>query len=442
MPQRRLTNENAIFSLWLNWTMSIGALTLPAFLSLFIAKLWIPLVTFGVMGLLILFNNTDRKYKAASCDLIPMICIRSLGFSAIIMMVICIAYTRGIINRFYDEALLNQRIPYITILVIAPVVLVVCCWAVIMGKKTSICRSCTIKYGTASERGFLGKLFHQESSYQIWFLLIMAIVISIVSWIYYGVFYVNVNMNTPDHFFFNWLPTILFGISVIYLGMRYFTLWGYYYQNVEGSAQRHGASSCLRFIIICDEQVLLHRAEEFYDIPDQNKFDTPATLFRSYSERITPKEATVAFCDLSNLQETDFTLRFMYTSNDANGECNAFHYICCLENKDLIKQSQLRGKWYSLSQLQRLLYNHDLSPLMATEIHRLYTITMAWKTYDSEGRRLYKVKNYRPAFRLNGICDWDVDFNSPQWLQVARFNEDKPFFKIRRFWKKRISGEK
>ena len=79
---------------------------------------------------------------------------------------------------------------------------------------------------------------------------------------------------------------------------------------------------------------------------------------------------------------------------------------------------------------------------MATEIHRLYTITMAWKTYDSEGRRLYKVKNYRPAFRLNGICDWDVDFNSPQWLQVARFNEDKPFFKIRRFWKKRISGEK
>lgn len=73
--------------------------------------------------------------------------------------------------------------------------------------------------------------------------------------------------------------------------------------------------------------------------------------------------------------------------------------------------------------------------MLASEIHRLHTITMAWKTYDAEGRRLYKVKNYHPIFRLDGICDWDVDFNSPKWLDVARLNEDKRFFRLRKLWR-------
>lgn len=107
-----------------------------------------------------------------------------------------------------------------------------------------------------------------------------------------------------------------------------------------------------------------------------------------------------------------------------------------MKSKEVLDESILQGKWYSLSQLQRLLHNHELSPLLAAEIHRLYTVTMAWKTYDAEGKRLYKVKNYRPMFRLNGICEWDVDFNNPLWLQVASFNQDKPFYNLRRLWRK------
>ena len=81
-----------------------------------------------------------------------------------------------------------------------------------------------------------------------------------------------------------------------------------------------------------------------------------------------------------------------------------------------------------------------LSPLLSTEINRLYTVAMMWKTYDREGRRLYRIKNYRPMFRINGIQDWDVDFNDPHWLYIARNNEDKPFFRLRKWWQKNISG--
>lgn len=100
-----------------------------------------------------------------------------------------------------------------------------------------------------------------------------------------------------------------------------------------------------------------------------------------------------------------------------------------------MEKSALRGRWYNLSQVERLLHNRELTPMLASEIHRLHTITMAWKTYDAEGRRLYKVKNYHPIFRLDGICDWDVDFNSPKWLDVARLNEDKRFFRLRKLWR-------
>ncbi len=66
---------------------------------------------------------------------------------------------------------------------------------------------------------------------------------------------------------------------------------------------------------------------------------------------------------------------------------------------------------------------------------------MAWKTYNADGRRLYKVKNYRPIFRIKGIQDWDVDFNSPRWLNVARFNEDKPFYRLRRLFNRSNDSE-
>lgn len=122
----------------------------------------------------------------------------------------------------------------------------------------------------------------------------------------------------------------------------------------------------------------------------------------------------------------------MYVSHEASGDRNTFHYICCPTSAEVMDKSSFKGEWYNLSQLERLLHNHELSPMLAAEIHRLYTVTMAWKTYDADGHRLYKVKNYHPLFRLNGICDWDVDFNSPHWLNVARLNEDKPFFRLRR----------
>lgn len=433
-PQH-ITNERAIFTLWLNWTIAVGALALPEFMAIFVPRSWIPLVTITVMILLIIYRNTGAKFRASSCDLIQSICVRTLCISAIIMVIIGILYARHFISFLYPDEQINAHIPYLTILILGPVATVICIVALLRGNSESVCRECIIRYGSASERGFLGKIFSQESYYQLRSLLIISLILSVVSWAYYALFYVNVNINEIDRFMFNWVPSIFFILTTVFFGMRYFTLWSYYYNYMELNPRVRTDGTSVRYLLLCDDNIFLSRMEDFHDTPDGNKYDTPLEVDLAHIDKLDMEEAEEHLCNLSGLKAGDFTLRFMYKSTDLSGLSDMLHYICTLPSKETVEETSLKGKWFTLSQLQRLLYNHDLTPMLATEIHRLYTITMAWKTYDIEGRRLYKIKNYHPAFRLKGISEWEVDFNNPRWLDVARFNEDKPLFKIRNLFR-------
>ncbi len=430
--QHHFTNESAIFSLWLSWTISVGALILPILLALVVPKIWMPLIVLGIMGALILYRNTGGRNAVYSCDLIQAIAVRTLGISALIMLVIAIIYVRGYISMFFEPSEINTDIPFLSVLIIAPVAALNCIGHLLLGRSASVCRACVIKNGPYSERGFLGKIFRQESNYQLRMLLIFMLVLTVVGWTYYALFYINVNLNRVDRFVLSWVPGILFGLTIIYLGMRYFSLWGYYYKHIESNPRKNATTSNIRYLVLCGDNIFLSRMGEFNEIPDTNKLDTPAELFLPTREKISIAEASRMFADLSNINREAFSMRFMYKNSDLSGFNNSYHFICCLNTLETIDDSFLKGKWYTLSQLQRHLANRDVDPMLAAEIHRLYTITMAWKTYDSEGRRLYKIKNYHPNFRLRGICDWDVDFNSSLWLEVARFNEDKPFYRLRK----------
>lgn len=437
MANRIITHENAIFNLWLNWIIAVGATMLPIILRVYLPALTIPVVTFGAMGALMLYDRFSLKGRWAVCLLLPSIAIRTLCISGVLMVVISIIYAKGFINYIDDTGLVNEKIPYLSVLIIAPVMLVVSLWSKLRDRHYSACQSCFISLGSSSERGFLGKLFSQESKYQRNFLIAISSIVVIISWGYYFIFYINVNLNHPDKFFFGWIPVILYAVSVLYLGARYFTIWAYYFQDIEGSDRRRGASTEIRFLIISGDNIFLTRNEEYGDIPDSSMYDTPATLVIAHRDSVSLKGASTVFGDISRLPSSEMEFRFMYLSEEVSGNRNTFHFICSPIDKDVMEQSAFsKGKWYNLSRLERMLNNRELSPMLAAEIHRLYTITMAWKTYDYEGRRLYKVKNYRPLFRLKGICDWDVDFNSSHWMNVARFNEDKPFFRLRRLFRK------
>ncbi|MDE6394852.1 MAG: hypothetical protein K2K77_05865 [Duncaniella sp.] len=436
MPNRSQSYENAIFSLWLNWVIAGGATYLPVLLSVYLPPLYTPIISLVMAGALMIYERSSLRSGSSVCSLIPTIAFRALFYTAIIMIVISLIYKRGIINYFFDPSTINPAIPFVTVLIKAPVTLLTALWSLIRGDKYRACQRCSLALGSPSERGFFGKIYSQESRYQRLFLIGISATMTLVSWGYYAYFYINVNINVPDRVFFGWLPVILFFISVFYLGARCFTLWAYYCQDFDGSEIRHGASTSMRVLIISGDKFYLTRDDqEFNDMPDGYLYDTPASITIQHLNEMTLDKARQLFRDISLIKDEDFTLRFMYVSEEAAGDRSTYHYICCPRTPDVLRDSRFNGDWFNLSQVDRLLHNRELTPLLASEIHRLYTVTMAWKTYDAEGRRLYKVKNYHPIFRLDGICDWDVDFNSPVWIKVYNLNEDKPFFRLRKFWR-------
>lgn len=438
--ERRMANGYGIFSLWANWIMGVGSLMAILLISPHINKEWLPLVIFMLEFFLFALVRHNRIAKLPVCYLIPFICTRVLFWSAVIMVIINLLQLNDFMLKFVEEKSINPDIPFISVLIVAPVTFIVTGWAYTRGIKLNYCVDCTFRHGTAAERGFLGNLFSQEGRYQVKTLMMLSLLLTVTVWLYYAIFYINVDLNAPDKFFFVWIPILLFGFSVIYLGVRYFGLWTYYCQNVEGSPLRNGSSTLLRYIIFCGDYVFLKKLDPDKDDAraGEDKYDTPAKVYVSYRGRVIQYDVENYLKCLSGITESE--IRLMYTNRNFNADCNIFHYACFVENQEIVAKSRLEGNWYTLPQLNQLIKEKHVAPIVASEFNRMYRIIMAWKTYDRNGRRLYNIKNYKPTFRLRDLKKWDVDLNDTEWLFVSINNQDRPFYRLKRFWRKHVNG--
>ncbi len=439
MDRRRVANGYGIFSMWLNWVMGVGALGIIIFLSPLMSKMWLPLVAFTFELLLFTLIRRNREARVAVCYLIPFVVTRVLFWSATIMIIINLLHTQWFVNDVFDPAMINSEIPFISILIIAPATLVVTGYALWKGYNLNYCIDCSMRHGTAAERGFLGTLFSQERNYQLRMLFGLSGLLTVSSWTYYWLFYININLNAPDKFFFVWMPIILYLLSFIYLGARYVSLWVYYCQNIEGSVLRHGSSTLLRYLVMCDDYMYLNIPDRNKDLkPGEEFIDTPVHIFIPFRSRMGESDAEFFFKGFSGIKNSD--IRFMYLNANYDTDCNIYHYATIVNSRKVVEDSRLEGEWFTMPQIERMMNENKLSPILGAEITRLYTMTMAWKTYDRAGRRLYDIKNYKPTFRLRDFKDWDLDLNDPIWLFVSVNNEDRPFYHIRRFWRKYVNG--
>lgn len=147
-------------------------------------------------------------------------------------------------------------------------------------------------------------------------------------------------------------------------------------------------------------------------------------------------EARLLFNELSGIN--DFALRYCYTNRAFASDTNMIHYAVFVDSPDNVTIDD-KKRWFNPYMLDSCLAANILSPILANELYRIHTITMAWKTYDREGRRLYPIKHYRPTFRLRDLRNWTVDYDDDSWLDVANRNEDRRFYRLRQLWE-RITG--
>ena len=436
--QRRHGLTAGIRSLWINWAFSLGAVVLCLFAPLFLSKVMLPFFMLGITLLIFTLVRNNRSRTAPYCFKIPYIIALVLLWSGVIIAAVLAIIDHDISVDLNGQPY-NNDMPYFTIMVIAPVGTLICFRFLKRKNKCAFCSDCEARLGDTVERGFLGRIFTQEANYQTKVLVYAFLALTVIEWIFYFTGYINTNISRRDFIFYIGIPTVTYIVSLIYMFARYYILWAYYCVNDNGEDSHNGFSR-IRFLVICDDKIWLNIPDlSALDIHSDNlTIDTPARSEIPFRSKVNTFEAAEYFYRITGLRQA--RIRELYVSSDSRSASNIFHFAAYINSFDVVNNSSMTGEWFSLADIQRLHTENSLSPLLSAEMYRIHRVVMAWKTYTRDGKRLYAIRHYQPTFRLADMEKWDVDYNDPHWLYVSFNNEDMPFFKLRRLWRKYVTG--
>lgn len=428
----------AIFGLWRNWAVAVGLLTVLAVCAPLVPRPWLAPMNIAFFLALQWMHSNMRKHDVPSCSrLIQEVSAVILVTALFVVGLHFLARGKELYELTGQPFLADS--PLIAILVTAPVATIVTLVFLLRRSEPLVCQKCKVRYGSVIEYGFVGSLFRRELLYQTRMLFALSLLLSVIEWGYYMVHYINTNLSRSDLFFFVWMPLALYALSLIYLGCRYYSLWVYYCHNdEEGMVAKPGAST-LRYLILNDDKLFINIVDtgmKFSNGAKVKRFDTPAVVRTSYSEKENIHDAIRMFEQYTGIR--DAVIRLAYTSPDTITYQNVFHYFAFLPDSEVIVDSKIEGEWLTWGHLRQMANQKLLSGCLVSELNRIYKVAMAWKTYDERGRRLYSIKHYRPTFRLRDIKNWEVDFDDPHWLIIAKNNQDSFWYPVRRLFNKRM----
>ena len=441
MRDRLEKDRVGMMSMWLNWVIAAGVYILLFILALIIPKVSYPFFVAAVALALFIGMRANRASRRDMCFLMPFVTMRTLYISALIMLMINFMHRGHVIDLVVSDVnLINPHIPYISALILAPVATVMSLWALIRGDRMSFCADCIRINGSSSERGYLGAYFSREARYQLKFMAVMSGLYSVVVWGYYYLYYINVNLNSPDIFMFIVAPVLLLILTIVYMGVRYLGLWQYYQQNLVGNKVFFGRTTNVRFLILCGGRMLL-KVPDISNLGgdfDEMFVDTPVSLSVRRKTEVSDEQAREYFVDITNVE--DFNMRFLYSNEALTADNTVYHYLVDLPSPDFPEGARLNGEWFTMSEVEQMLNAQALSPMLRGEIIRIHTVMMAWKKYDREGFRRNAIKQYTPSFDIRDVVSANLDFNDPIWLYVAYNNQDSRFFRIRKFFDRYMRG--
>ena len=421
--------RRAMASIRQEWAISFGAMIMAVIFSLFVTPLWMPIVDLASAFLLMYIGSKPNINKGEPCKrLLKMVAI-GLIITAIVSFLINLSYHTAIIHIFFESSTLNESIPFITSLIIFPIVSVL---SLAGGSKFFSERhnsTCHLKNEYSPDQPLFGSIIHGVYRKILIFMGSVSGVVAIIDWIYYLLFYRNVNLNSPDRFFFFVVPVAIFIGSIFYVrnhfGIVVLRSGKDAFRAALGIRPPHD-HTIIRFLVIKDNKLLLDVTPERIQNMD---VDTPVRVLMPLTSSPTLEEAKAKFMTYSHL--SSLHIKLLYKSEQPHLNNIVYHYLINIPEDEGL--GTLEGDWTTLDWIDRYMKMGVVASELASEIHRFYTISMAWKTYDYEGRRRYPIKNYRPSFRLDDAKDWDVDYEDNRWLKIARNNEDNKMWIVKQF---------
>ena len=421
--------EYVLRGLWLNWAAAFGAITLPLLMGLFVPRIWLPFICLIAGYFISAKMRSDISSGISSCSILMRVAARVLLLSAAAMFVVVILCTDWLVPTVIHLDLYNSEIPFVTCLVIFPIVALCSSLSLLFGLGTRGARDSQRRNGLYAGDSIVATLYYRDSKYQLTVLLFLSLSLGAVEYWYYFARYINTDLNNPDRFFFNYLPITVYVLSLLFMTARYRSLMAIY-TSFEALNPSHVGSTIVRFLIFRDNDLLLRQLES-------GLWDTPAETVVGRCRAVPEHQAEQLFHDITGIENATF--RYCYTNDGFARGSNMVHYAVFTVDKDIPASLSENCTFFNAYMLDSALRSNSLSPTLANELYRIHTITMAWKTYDRRGRRLYPVKNYRPTFRFADLSHWKVDYDDASWFDVAANNEDRPFFHTRRLWN-RITG--
>ncbi|MDE5808968.1 MAG: hypothetical protein K2H59_01645 [Muribaculaceae bacterium] len=427
-----------IRSLWVNWALSLGGFIVCIFAPLILSKTLVPFFMLGLALFILVLVRNNRTSKSPFCYKLPYMTATVILWTTVTLVIILLTSGHSVTIDLNGQPY-NHKMPFFMILLLAPFATIITAFYMFRGRKCAFCADCEARLGNTVERGFLSKLFTQEADYQTKVLFFSSLALTIIEWTYYFYGYINTNISRRDIIFYFVIPVSMYILTLLLMAIKYYATWAYYCVN-SNEENAHRGFSRIRFLVICEDRLWLNIPElSTFDINSENlTIDTPARGEISFTAKFNKFQAHDYFRHTTGI--TNARIKELYVSSDARSATNIFHFAAFVSSFDDVKNCILTGEWFTLADVQRLYAEHALSPLLSAELNRIHRSVMAWKTYTRDGKRLYKIKHYQPTFRLADMESWDIDFNDPHWLYVSLNNEDRPFFKIRRLWRKYVTG--
>ncbi len=443
MDQLHKISGNQVYLLWRNLSFGLLMFMLLIACTKILPFYLAPVLALGVALIYYrsLFfqshNENDPKGIDISCHLVSYCLFYCVICYCVVGITINVLYAWGII--IVPSELIFFNYPYLITLLLLPCSFFTVLLMVLRGRKIWICASCPHRKNSGVERSLSSRLFEKEARVQIYNLLAVFGLLSVMVWTYFLTVYSNVNQNDRDNYVFIWMVLIVFLCDEIYFIYRYVNIFEIL-RNCDEIATTEeisniSARTYVRLYVLCDDAIYVDPRTLDPLVLDRDVIDTPFQSKRNVNG--------MSDSEVKEMIEQSYglhggELRFFYGRKmNHNSERSLLRYFYFIDGKAKDCESiKVPGEWMDFKDLKKV-YDKDvknIAPLMTADLIRLATIMITSKMYDSEGRRLNNIRSYRPTFHMSDLRHAKMDFQDDKWIAVSEFNEDTPFYKLKRFW--------
>ncbi|MCM1153308.1 MAG: hypothetical protein NC328_06615 [Muribaculum sp.] len=437
-----------LYQLWRNFSIGMMALVAVIAFSMVLPFYLSPIIAVVATAALytLLYNN--KMSHDSSCLLIIYAVFYLLllySFSTIIINVLWMWAIIPVLSIPREMIFFNA--PFIPALYLAPCALIVSAIFSIRKSKLQICKNCKLQFGDTYERGASGKLICSESFKQLRIMMMVFGIVTIIIYSYYFLIYNKINLNARDWYIYLWIMVIAITLMEIYFVFRYYNLYLDLKERDEvitdEGLQDVTAKTYLRFYVCCGNYLFIDPRCVDPDSPYREIIDTPFFTHRTVNG-ITVAEVRRLIERMTGVKDGE--LRFFFGRKSPNFKNHSIIRYFYFLKGDIINYPELNvdGEWINFERFKQIYARTPgkLAPLALSDLSRLATIMLTEKIFNEKGFRKNKLKSFSPNFTLEDVRNSDLDFQDDKWIKISNFNSDTPFYRLKRWWRGSIRGNK